>query len=485
MAVPTVASLCSELGHHLVPVAGVEVSRTEVTAVHISELLEPEAYLTGGELLLTTGLALPAEPAEVMAYVSRVREARASALVLGLGPIHATPPEPLVDACRQVGVPLLVVPAATPFLTVSRAYWTARTRSAEEKLNDIVAAHRTLVEAAVAPDPAAAVLKKLARWLDGWAVLLDATGSVDLVHPLALGEELGVLEAEVARLDVAGVHSSASFPVGNHVAAVFPLAAGDRVVGYLAAGSRRQLDAAQRRVVLTAAALLSLDAVRRQQVESARGATRRCVAILVDLGLVDAARRLAAESDCPVPTREVAVLVGRARDSEVLVEAAEQWCPAALGVAVDRTTAWFLLPDHHGPLDDLRRRLDTVDPTAALMLSDLMAAASVGAARARLQREVVCLEQGRSAFPQQGIARFVARAVDEFLAAASPEHCAALVAYLRHRGQWEPASIALGLHRNTLRYRVARATELLRLDLDDPDLAAQTWLALRARGAAD
>ena len=480
---PTVASLCSALGHHLVPVAGFAVPRTEVTAVHISELLEPEAYLTGGELLLTTGLALPDDAAGVEAYVARVRGARVSALALGLGPVHQEPPALLVEACRELGVALLVVPAATPFLTVSRAYWTAQSRSTEERLNDVVAAHRALVAAAAAPDPAASVLSRLAHWLDGWAVLLDTAGAVDLVHPLSLGDELRVLEAEVARLDVAGVHSSASFPVGEHVAAVFPLAVGNTVVGYLAAGTRRQLDAAQRRVVLTAAALLSLDAVRRQQVESARGATRRCVAVLVDLGLVDAARRLAAESDCPAPARQAAVLVVRGRDSELLVQAVERWCAVALSVAVDRTTAWFLLPETHGPVGDLRRRLANADPAAAFALSDVVAVESAGVVRARLQREVAELEPGASTVPARGTGRAVVRAVDDFLAIAGPDLCAALVAYLRHRGQWEAASTALGVHRNTLRYRVARATEALGLDLGDPDVVAETWLALRDRGA--
>ncbi|WGX95053.1 PucR family transcriptional regulator [Nocardioides sp. L-11A] len=480
MTAPTVASLCSGLGHHLVPAAGFDVPRTEVTAVHISELTEPEAYLSGGELLLTTGLALPVDEAGCAAYVDRVRGAGVSALALGLGPVHQEPPEALVTACRAAGLPLLLVPPATPFLTVTRAYWTAQSRSTEQRLNDVVAAHRALVEAAVAPDPAGSVLGCLARWLPGWAVLLHPDGSVDLTHPPALDAELRGLQEEVARLGVAGIHSSAAFPVGDDVAVVFPLAVGDQVVGYLAAGSARQLDAARRRVVLTAATLLSLDAVRRRQVESARGATRRCVAVLVDLGMVDAARRLAAASGCPSPTGEAAVLVVRGRDSELFVQAVERWCPAALAVAVDRTTAWFLLPDDHGTLDDLRRRL--VDPTASVVLSDLVSLAAVGRVRARLQRESAAGEPGATIAPRRGTRQEVIRAVDGFVATAGVDLRAALVAYLRHRGQWEAASTALGLHRNTLRYRVGRAMEELGLDLDDPDVAAEAWLALRDRG---
>lgn len=483
MAAPTVASLSSSLGHHLVAVAGFEVPRREISAVHISELLEPGAYLTGGELLLTTGLALPVDTDGCTTYVARLRDADVSALALGLGPVHQEPPAGLVDACRDLGVPLLVVPPSTPFLTISRAYWTAQSRSTEERLNDVVAAHRALVEAAVAVDPAASLLARLARWLGGWAVLLDASGAVDLTHPLTLGPELQVLEAEVKRLDMAGAHSSASFPVADHIAVMFPLAVGSQVVGYLAAGSPRQLDAAQRRVVLTAAALLSADAVRRQQVESARGATRRCVAVLADLGLVDAARRLAAESGCPAPKRQVAVLVVRGRDSELLAQTIERWCSDALTVAADRTIAWSLLPDGHATSEDLQRRLHGADPTASFALSDLVAVENAGVVRARLVQEVRAAAAGESLVPAWGKDNAVGQAVDTFLAAASPGLRDALVAYLRHRGQWEAAAASLDLHRNTLRYRVARACELLGLDLDDPDVVAQGWLALRARGA--
>jgi sugar diacid utilization regulator len=42
----------------------------------------------------------------------------------------------------------------------------------------------------------------------------------------------------------------------------------------------------------------------------------------------------------------------------------------------------------------------------------------------------------------------------------------------------------LGVHRNTLRYRLLRAGEALGVDVDDPDIAARLWLLMRERGAA-
>jgi purine catabolism regulator len=56
--------------------------------------------------------------------------------------------------------------------------------------------------------------------------------------------------------------------------------------------------------------------------------------------------------------------------------------------------------------------------------------------------------------------------------------------YLAHRGQWEAAGRELGVHRNSVRYRITQAKELLGVDLDDPDVAAQLWLALRGRSQA-
>lgn len=484
MSLPTVASLCSTLGHHLVPVAGFEVPAAEIAAVHISELLDPTAYLSGGELLLTTGLTLPHNDIGCRGYVARLIEAGVSALALGLGPVHRAPPDLLVGACRDAGLTLLTVPGPTPFLMISKTYWAARSRSTEQRLNDAVAAHHALVDAAAAPDPAAAILRRLARLLDGWTALLSADGDIDQVYPASLGAEAEALRAEVARLEVAGVHSSASFTIGEHVVAVFPLAVENRIVGYLAAGSSRQLESPQRRVVLTAAALLSLDALRDQRTESAREATRRCVALLVDAGLVDAARRLAAETETPTPGREVVIVVARGRDSEDLAQVVERWSPEALAVAVDRSTAWFVLRDDHGSLAQLEERLRSVDPSVTAIVSELVGVDRAGLTRARLLQALATLKPGDVVLPRGVSADNVRRALEAFISEASAEACASLVAYLRHRGQWEQASKALGLHRNTVRYRVERARQRLGLDLDDPDVAAEAWLILRAGGVA-
>ena len=58
---------------------------------------------------------------------------------------------------------------------------------------------------------------------------------------------------------------------------------------------------------------------------------------------------------------------------------------------------------------------------------------------------------------------------------------ASLAAWLSHHGQWDTAAADLGVHRHTLRYRMRRVEELLGRSLDDPDLRAELWVALRVR----
>lgn len=484
MSVPTVASLCAALGHHLTPVAGFTAPEAEVTAVHVSELDDPTAYLSGGELLLTTGLVLPHSLLGCRRYVGRLVEARVSALGYGLGPVTQAVPEQLVAACRDAGLPLLAVPAPTPFTMISRAYWSALSRATEQELADAVAAHRALVEAAASADPVPAVLRRLAGVLGGWAALLDATGELVDAHPIASAVHADVLRLEVTRLEAAGARSSATFTVADEVLAVFPLAVGGRTVGYLAAGSPRRFGPEQRRVVVTAAALLSLDTVRGQRDRSVVEATRRCVALLLDAGMGEAARLLAARTGSPVPQHDACVLAFEGSDLDALIEVVSAWAPDALLVRTGPGTAWAVLAAHHPDAAELAERLRGQDRTVRGVLSEPVPLERLGAVRSRLARAASTLSAGVVEIPRRISSSQIAEAVDRLTAGGSPDVVEGLVAYLRHRGQWEQAARALQLHRNTLRYRVGRARDLLEVDLDDADVAAELWLALRRRGLA-
>src|ERR671916_652977 len=85
-----------------------------VSWVHVSELADPTPFLAGGELLLTTGLALA--PEGTGEYVRRLAAAGVVGLGLGTGLSHAEVPAELVTAADEHGLAVLEAPRSPPAL---------------------------------------------------------------------------------------------------------------------------------------------------------------------------------------------------------------------------------------------------------------------------------------------------------------------------------------------------------------------------------
>src|ERR1700747_3830804 len=86
----TVGDLIRELG--LEALAGEAGLDLPVRWVHISELIDPTPWLSGGELLLTTGLQLDT-PERQREFVTRLADHHLAGLGFGTGFGHETVPE--------------------------------------------------------------------------------------------------------------------------------------------------------------------------------------------------------------------------------------------------------------------------------------------------------------------------------------------------------------------------------------------------------
>jgi purine catabolism regulator len=474
---PTVTTLTRSLGHHLRPARGFTVTPDEITAVHISDLPDPGGYLSGGELLLTTGLSLPADRRDCEGYVARLVEAGVSALALGLGPVHDEVPTSLSEACHARGLTLLVVPEPTPFLTVTRAYWDAVSDSTARQLQDMLGLQRGLVDAAASED-AAGVLRTLSRALGGWAARFSPRGDLQDVHPDEARADAERISGELGRLRGAGIHSAASFATPSTAVLAYPLAVEGEVVGHLGVGTDVPLDQVRRQLVLSAAGLLSLDSVRRRSLTHGTLEAERCVGLLVSTELA-AAQRLALATGVPVPTDPLRVLAVRG-PAAALLEAVRAWCPEALALHVGHADAQLLLPATVSDTARLGRRLAETDASTTAALCGPVAARRLPETLARTVEELEGLGPGELRLSGSQERDRLADGVE----ALSVSQVEALAEFLRHRGHWQAAARALGVHRNTIRYRVARCQELLETDLADPDVAAELWLHLRRTGLA-
>lgn len=494
MPLPTVAQLRRALPGDLLAVSGAPVPETPISAVHVSELADPTPFLAGGELLLTTGLSLPESALGLRAYVARLASADVAALGLGLGPHLDQVPPDLPELCEAAGLCLLVVPPASAFLTITKEYWSARSRSSQQELTDTLSAHGRIVSAMVSPDPTSAALRSLATSTGAWTALLDDEAQVQQVFPAGRAHDAVEVGRRLVDTRVTGLANVVTIPLHDETVAVFPLMVSDVVRGYLTVGSDRAISATARRLALTATALLSIDSVQRHRADAALLAERSATAALLDLGLVEPARRLAQRLDAPPVPETSRVLQLRTHRESDAVGAVLRWCPDVWPGPPERAGAprsrvrepWFLVPSTVRDLDGLRQRLARVDPRASAALSETTDSASIHGVRVGLAERLAAEPDGSFLGPSRG------RSIDAdwevgleaVMAYDRTDLVGTLAAYLRHRGQWDAAARDLGVHRNTLRYRMERVSTLLACDVDDPDVASEMWLHLRRAGRA-
>jgi PucR family transcriptional regulator, purine catabolism regulatory protein len=147
----TVRDLMQDLDVRLL--AGERSLHLPVRWVHISELADPTPWLSGGELLLTTGMQLET-PEQERGYAARLADHHLAGLGFGTGFRHATVPEPLLEVAAEREFPVFEVPYEVPFIAVTEAAFTQlvneqyavlrRALAAQERLERIVLSERGL-----------------------------------------------------------------------------------------------------------------------------------------------------------------------------------------------------------------------------------------------------------------------------------------------------------------------------------------------------
>ncbi len=470
----TLARLVEAAKRDLAPYWPVPLPRVELTGVHVSELEDPTMFLYGGELLLTVGLQLTdldgdERQASANTYVQRLVNGGVAALGLGLGSGHAMVPDELRAACVEAGLPLLTIPRESPFLAVSRAYWELVRQGGEAELTALLGLQVAMTRAAAQDDAEPEIVRELSRALGTWvAYLPEGDGAPSSA---ANGAELppgllAELTRESAMLRNARRGATGTIHLASGVASLYPVSDGPTASGYLALGRSGQLAAAERHLFLTASTLLAARAAGQRNAAAERRRAEGMLAALVLEGHDDAARLLAQQmGSAPLPeTAFVAVLP----DAE---QVATQH--ALTGLVLQRSGVLFVLQSASSPYPTLPKGVRGAwgGPMPLRRLHEIGAQVADIAALAPAA-QLIRVGHGLDLPTDEW--------VDE-LAAHPGQLIETVRSYLAHRGQFESAGRELGVHRNSVRYRIAQAKELLGVDLDDPDVAAQLWLTLRGR----
>lgn len=492
-----------ELGLHRI--AGPD--HADLLWVHTSEMADPYPYLLGGELVLTAGVQL----ADADTYVARLVQAGAAALGFGVAPVHDTVPEALVEACERHGLPLLEVPPETRFAAIARAVWRLMAEARHRELRRVTRAQQALATAAARPDPVPAVLRQLAVQLEGRVALLTADGEV--LHA-AGGRTAPDVRAALARLarvvapappaspTLSTPSASPSSPAssgsptspgspassGSPVRKPSPSSAtdtrgGSQLSAYALGGAQGlslvlatpRRESGDHTVAGIAVVLLSLLTAPHQGADAA-GRSAALVRLLLG-----------------ATPQEVAPLLGDGDSWTVVHARRTDGAPAdaltagalaaGLGSAlsdVDRETVRVLLPGGHDVAPQPGWTLGASEPTpaSALPAADAQAARALGhaeATHAALTRHRPGIGGLAGLIPPDR-AEAHARAL---LAPLTEPLAETLRCWLSLHGSWDRTAVALRIHRNTVRQRIARCAALLDADLDDMDVRTELWFALR------
>ncbi len=475
--------------------------------VHSSDLADPTPFLSPGQVLLTTGTQFtePVDDALVAAYVARLAAAGVSGLGFGTEVVRAGTPDTLVAAGLHTGLPVFEVPYLTPFIAVAR---TAADMTAEERFARrgwTLAAQRAIALAALRPDGLSATLHELAHQLDRWVALFDANGALDRVFPAEAAAVASAAAEEATRLLRRGHRASSSLQAGAETVSLQTLGRRDQLRGVLAIGGSAELDQASNEVITAVIALVGLSLEQSHTLDRARSSLRTALLAALRRGDVELAQSVSREmwGELPDTPVSVALLGAPPTQMHAIIEHLEARVAARPGTL-------FFAPDPTGDEDRIAlvlsiRSLAVLDAVAATFavhvgVSEPGGYPELGSGLAQAEQALTRARDGApgvSSFSQlahEGVLAYLSttdareigratlrplRAHDE---ATGSELLRTLRVWLEQNGQLDRAAGLLGVHRHTVRARIALAERLLGRDLGSFRGRADIWAALLVAG---
>ena len=516
----TLRTLVEEMGLDLR--TGDEAADAPVRWVHITELPDPTPWLSGGELLLTTGLQLTT-PKRQRDFVALLSENHLAGLGFGTGFEHSKVPKPLLDEARALGFPVFEVPYEVPFIALTEKAFTRLVNEQYEVLQRGIAIHKRLERLVLEERGLDELVRALSAAIGGAVLVLDAHGETlaerEFRRPLP-DEAVTLVREEIRSRGPDGGEFAPTHPdiAGRALALPVSVRGGAPQAWLAAARDGGGIGDFERLILQQAATVVALELMRQRAM---RDTERRLAGDVLAEAVGEPRAGAPRLAEREVGSRLWPFGVGE--EAAVLVFAVSD--PPALEPELDR----FLREEGRGALVATRDELlcavvdasaEPVDPVALATRArdaldrrgggELRAAASRVGPVSSLRRS---FHEARCALEAAGMANGSAPQVASYrdlgafqllLALQDDEalrlYCdsvlgpiedgggeygdelvRSLEAFIEQNGQWEKAARELFCHRHTLRYRIRRVEELTGRDLGLARDRIEFWLALRAR----
>jgi purine catabolism regulator len=472
---------------------GVDAGEREVRGAHAVEVEAPTRWLARDWIMLTTGVRLRGNADAQRSLVPQLEASGASALGFGVGLGFKRVPPALVSVAQEHGFPVFAVPYETPFREIIRFVDSSLTSGEEQVFRRLTALQRYLVDALRTPRPEQAMVERLARFLDASAALLGAEGRIEIVAgrtpPAELLEQVPAQPPGLVELEVAGWHAVAT-PVVVMTAHPAPpsrwLVLASPRLGFV----NKLAKAAPEATAPLLAAMARLSDVVRDQEQAVRAALLEEALEPVEARdeLPLAARAAAFGLDFSQPARMV--VVRGAVDRRQLVTELDRAHIAHLTYRRDDSLVALVQGEDAPIVDALEALQDAVigvgRPVATLAdahhsLRDAELAVGRGERIMRFED----FDLGTYVVSEIPPDRLGPK-VEEILGVlrANPPLHEAISAYFAHDLDIAATAASLHMHRNSLRYRLARVEQLLGRSLKQPATIAALYLALVAEPAS-
>ena len=487
-----------------------------ISWMHFSESPDPTPYLEGGEILLTTGLLMPADKPDEQhrLFASRLAEAGVRGVGFGIGVQHASIPQWLVYQCEAAGVPLFCVPLATPFIAISKAVARGISNDTNQNFARMYRNQQRLLRSVHTLDPVSTIVSRLAELIGGWAALLNPVGAIvaSSHHSLpvemdSLGDALAFSVLGEAKFTVAKGYDIAIFHIASPTG---------QTLGYLVSGRKGEKGSIDHPLAAEAASLLSLAVNGTADSNRALTNLRSTMTRMCLKGEANTVRQFADDVWNGLPVQPLAALriIGQ---QDALEDAGRLFEPFRRTLAKNTNLAVFGMVDgdmwaivsqrnartwteqltHDGRLTvgqssgvtwhDMPRARHEAYQAGAEALTAGVPLIRYGSDQSAASLESVVEPSLMRAFADLRLAPIADLTFDLSTGphGAHPDADTAiravdvLWAWLRSRGRTEEAARMTGMHRHTLTKYLGVIAKALNADLSDPGTTAELWYACR------
>ncbi|CAH0283816.1 purine catabolism regulatory protein [Arthrobacter sp. 49Tsu3.1M3] len=441
----------------------------DILWVAVTEQEDPQRFLNGGELILTTGMRLKSA-AEQRRFVRQVQRAGAVGIGFGVGLTHDAVPPALIAEANRWGLPVVEVPYETPFIAIGKLVADAQSADHLVKLERLIAGHQILARALLTGGGLAELLKHLGSMLRTEIVLTQFTAQLYnsvAGHPAPKAEGWASYPIPTGRRDACTLWVKQPFEDTG-------------IVGYAQNLISVELNnMVKQRQAQRALAGQVLDDVIHGTLEASEAtrrlagvginSTRKNVVLLAEsaahqkqLGSSSLPQPLAAAVGSVVGKDLVVVVADDGSGASALARSlsdhlAEAGIHATIGIGGAYTKPNGLRWSYFEARDAASHGLPVNEPERLSLTSLLLASEDV---------------------PLADMANESLNPLRAFDAAHGAELMATLESYLGNNGSVAAVAEELTLHRNTVRYRLAQITELTGYDPAQTADRVQLWLAL-------